>query len=79
MLAQCNCLLQKSLMLNNTPLRPATTGDSEDFVPDSILIIYASTGIRNKQMTAMIANHNFFASIFLLFFNKFIIIFQQMT
>jgi len=55
------------------------TGNSENFVPDSILIIYASASIRNNQITAMITNHISFASFFLLFFNKFIIIFQQMT
>jgi len=43
------------------------TGNSENFVPDSILIIYASASIKNNQMTAMIANHISFASFFCYF------------
>jgi len=53
--------------LDNTPFNPVMTGNPENFVPDSILIIYASASIRNNQMTAMIANHIFFASFFYYF------------
>jgi len=60
----------EELTVRQHPIRPATTGNSENFVPDSILIIYASASIRNNQLTAMIANHIFFASFFLLFFSK---------
>jgi len=53
------------------------TGNSENFVPDSILIIYASASIRNNQLTAMIANHISFASFFYYFSTNLLLFFSK--